>query len=162
MLVVMEHRDLHALLELRFDVEALGRLDVLQIDAAEGRFERSHCFDDALDGVGRDLDVEHVDPGKLLEQDRLAFHHRLRRQRPDIAEAEHGGAVRHHSHEIGAARQRRRFLRIGGDRFAGGGNTRRIGKREVALIAERLGRLDLELSGFRQAVIGERSRIEIF
>ena len=42
----------------------------------------------------RDLDVEHVDAGELLEQDRLALHHGLGGERPDIAEAEHGGAVR--------------------------------------------------------------------
>ena len=40
-----------------------------------------------------DLDVEDVDAGELLEQDRLAFHHRLGGERADGAEAEHGGAV---------------------------------------------------------------------
>ena len=39
-LVVVEHRDLHALLELRLDLEALRALDVLQVDAAEGRLQR--------------------------------------------------------------------------------------------------------------------------
>ena len=48
-LVVVEHRDLHALLELRLDLEALRRLDVLEIDAAEGRLQRRHHVDDALD-----------------------------------------------------------------------------------------------------------------
>ena len=40
-----------------------------------------------------DLDVEDVDAGELLEQHRLAFHHRLGGERADIAEAEHGRAV---------------------------------------------------------------------
>jgi hypothetical protein len=40
-----------------------------------------------------DLDVEHVDAGELLEQDRLALHHRLGGERPDVAEAQHRGAV---------------------------------------------------------------------
>ena len=57
----------------------------------------------------RDLDVEDVDAGEFLEQDRLAFHHRLGGQRADIAEAEHGGAVGDHGDEIGAGRQRRRL-----------------------------------------------------
>jgi hypothetical protein len=58
-----------------------------------------------LDGVGGDLDVEHVDAGEFLEQDRLAFHHRLRGQRADIAEAEHRGAVGDHRDQIGAGGQ---------------------------------------------------------
>ena len=40
-LVVVEHRDLHALAALALDVEALGRLDVLEVDAAERRLERA-------------------------------------------------------------------------------------------------------------------------
>jgi hypothetical protein len=75
MLVVMEYRDLHALLEARLDLEAFGTLDVLEVDAAEGRLQRRYRLHHALDGVGGDLDVEHVDPGKFLEQDRLALHH---------------------------------------------------------------------------------------
>ena len=38
-LVVVEDRDLHALAELRLDHEAFGRLDVLEVDAAEGRLQ---------------------------------------------------------------------------------------------------------------------------
>ena len=56
--------------------------------------------------VGGDLDVEHVDVGELLEQHRLAFHHRLGGERADIAEAEHGGAVGHHRDQIAAHGER--------------------------------------------------------
>ena len=157
-LVVMEDRDLHALLQLRLDLETFRSADVLEIDAAEGRLERRHGLDHALDGVGGDLDVEHVDAGEFLEQDRLAFHHRLRGQRADIAEAEHRGAVGDHGDQIGAGRQRGGFRRVLGDLGAGGGDARRIGQREVALVGERLGRLDLELSRARQPVIGQRRR----
>jgi hypothetical protein len=41
-----------------------------------------------------------VDIGEALEQDGLALHHRLRRQRAEIAEAEHRRAVRDHRHEV--------------------------------------------------------------
>ena len=51
--------------------------------------------------------------------------------------------------------------RVGDDRLAGGGDARRIGERQVALVAERLGRLDLELSRPRQAVIDQRARAQI-
>ncbi len=105
-LIVVKYRDLHARLELRLDLETLRALDVLEIDAAEGRLQRRHGLDHALDGVGGDLDVEHVDAGELLEQNRLALHDRLRCQRSDIAKAEHGGAVGDHRDQIGADRQR--------------------------------------------------------
>ena len=36
----MEYGDLQPLAQLAFDVEALGRLDVFQIDAAKGGLER--------------------------------------------------------------------------------------------------------------------------
>ena len=77
MLVVVEYRDLHARLELCFDLEAFRSLDVLQIDPAECRLKGGHRFDHALDGIGSDLDVEHVDAGEFLEQDRLALHDRF-------------------------------------------------------------------------------------
>ncbi|MGX1142132.1 hypothetical protein AB7M11_006368 [Bradyrhizobium ottawaense] len=160
-LIVMEDRDLHALLELRLDLEAFRSADVFQIDAAEGRFERRHSLDHAIDGVGGDLDVEHVDAGEFLEQDGLALHHRLGCQRADIAEAEHGGTVGDHGDQIGAGSQRGGFRRVLGDLGAGRGDARRIGQREVALVGKRLACLDLELSRARQTMVGERRLVEI-
>ncbi|KIU01538.1 hypothetical protein QU38_01110, partial [Staphylococcus aureus] len=139
-------RNLHPLLELRLDLEALGRADVFQVDAAEGRLQRGHGLDHALDRVGGDLDVEHVDIGALLEENGFAFHHRLGGQRTDVAKAQHRGAVRHHRHQVGAARQGCGLARIFGDDRAGRSNARRIGQREVALVRQRLDRLDLELT----------------
>src|SRR5581483_11120184 len=71
-LVVVEHRDLHALAQLSLDDEALGRLDVLEIDGAEGRLERSDDVDQLFRVALLDLDVEAVDAGELLEEHRLA------------------------------------------------------------------------------------------
>ena len=51
--------------------------------------------------------------------------------------------------------------RIGDDRLAGGRDARRIGERQVALVAERLGRLDLQLSGPRRAVVDQRAGAQI-
>ena len=161
MLIVVEHRDFHARLELVFDVETLRRLEILQVDAAEGRLERGDHVDHAVALVGVDLDVEYVDAGEFLEQDGLAFHHRLAGERSDVAEPENRGAVRHHGDEVRARGERRRLGRIGRDRLAGGGDPRRIGKREVLLRGERLGRLDLELPRPRQLVKGERTSTQI-
>ena len=161
MLVVVEHRDLHARLQPRLHLEAFRRLDVLEVDAAEGRLQRRHHVDDTVDLLGVDLDVEHVDAGELLEQHRLALHHRLAGERTDAAEPEHGGAVGDDGDEVGARCQRGRFRRIGGDGEAGDGDAGGVGEREVVLGGERLGRLDRELSRLRQAVIGERAGFEI-
>ena len=146
-LIVVEHRDAHARAQLGLDLEALRRLDVLEVDRAEGRLERGHDLDQ-LGGVALvDLDVERVDAGELLEQDRLAFHHRLGGERADGAEAEHGGAVADHRDQVAARGQRRGFARIVGDALARRRHARRIRERQVALIGQRLGRDHPSLPG---------------
>jgi hypothetical protein len=83
MLVVMEDGDIHPLLQFRLDGEAFRRLDILQIDPAEGRLQQRDRLDELL-RIGRvHFYVEHVDVGELLEKDRLALHHRLGRKGTD-------------------------------------------------------------------------------
>ena len=53
------------------DDEALGRLDVLQVDRAEGCSRHGDRIGQLLRVALADLDVEHVDVGELFEQDRL-------------------------------------------------------------------------------------------
>jgi hypothetical protein len=114
-----------------------GGLDVLQIDAAEGGFQRGDHLDEAVGILGVDLEVEHVDAGELLEQDRLALHHRLGGQRADIAQAQHGGAVGDHGHQVAARGVVAGQVGVGGDGLAGGGDAGGIGQAEVALGAAR-------------------------
>ena len=123
MLVVVEDRDLHPLAQLLLDVEALGRLDVLEVDAAESGLQRSDHVDQLVCIGFVDLKVEHVDAGKLLEQHGLAFHHRLGGQRADVAEAEHRGTVGNDTNQIAAGSQVRRFGRIFDNRVAGSRHT---------------------------------------
>ena len=156
MLIVVEHRDAHARAQLGLDLEALRRLDVLEVDRAEGGLERGHDLDQLVGVALVDLDVERVDAGELLEQDRLAFHHRLGGERADRAEAEHGGAVADHRDQVAARGQRRGFARIVGDALARRRHARRIRERQVALIGQRLGRDHRELAGRLRAVIVER------
>ena len=92
-LIVVEDGNLHRLLQRLFDVEALGRLDVFQVDAAEGGLEQLAGLDDFVGILRVQLDVEDVDVGEAFEQDTLAFHDRLAGQRADVAQAEHRGAV---------------------------------------------------------------------
>ena len=112
-LVVVEDRDLHAAAQLALDVEALRRLDVLEVDAAEGRLERGDHLDQLVRIGLVDLDVEDVDAGELLEQDALAFHHRLGSERTDGAEPEHRGAVGDDADQVAArgVAERRRGIR---------------------------------------------------
>ena len=99
-LVVVEDRDVDQLAQPLLDDEAVRRLDVLEIDAAEGRPEIAHAVDELVDVLGVDLEVDAVDVGEALEQDRLALHHRLGGQRAEVAEAEDGGAVGDHGHQV--------------------------------------------------------------
>ena len=86
-LVVMEHRDVEQLAQPLLDDETLRRLDVFEIDAAPAGAEIAHAIDELVGILGGDFQIDGVDVGKALEQHRLAFHHRLGRQRAAIAEA---------------------------------------------------------------------------
>ena len=99
-LVVVEDRDVEQLAQALLDDEAFGRLDVLEVDAAEGGAKEPHAVDELVDVAGVDLEVDRIDVGEALEEDGLAFHHRLGGQRPKVAKAQDGGAVRDHGHEI--------------------------------------------------------------
>src|SRR5690606_2861229 len=102
-LVVVEDRDVALLDQRALDLEALGRLDVFQVDAAEGDGDALDGVDEGLRAFGVHLDVEHVDAGEALEQYPLAFHDRLGGQRTQVAQAENGGAIGNHSHQVALA-----------------------------------------------------------
>ena len=139
-LVVMEDRDVHQLAQPLLDDEAVRRLDVLEVDAAEGRAEKAHAVDELVDILGVDLEVDGIDVGEALEQHRLAFHHRLGGQRAEIAEAEDRGAVGDDGDHVAARRVVEGLARILGDGQHRHGDARRIGERQVALRRHRLGR----------------------
>ena len=123
-----------------FDVETLRRLDVLEVDSAEGRLQNLAGADDFVGVLGVQLDVEDVDIGEALEEDRLAFHHRLARQRTDISEPEHRRAIRYHADQIAL---RRIFVGEAGIAFdlqARNGNARSVSEAEIPLGAACLGR----------------------
>ena len=138
-LVVMKHRNVHALAQLALDVKALGRLDVFQVHAAQRRLQRG---DDVHQLVGVALgqfDVEHVDAREFLEEAPFAFHHRLARERADIAQPQHGRAVGDHAHQIAARRVFGRQGWIGLNVQARIGHARRIRQRQIMLVGQRLG-----------------------
>ena len=121
-LVVVEDGDGEPLLELLLHIEALGRLDVFEVDAAERRFQRGNVLDELVGVFLVELDVEHIDAGELLEQAAFALHHRLGGQRADVAKAQHGGAVGDDAHQVAACRVLGREARVGLDGEAGVGH----------------------------------------
>jgi hypothetical protein len=130
----------------RSTIEAFRRLDVLEIDGAEGGLERGDDFDQLVRVALLDFDVEHVDAGEFLEQHRLAFHHRLGGERADGPKTQHRGAVGDDADQIAARGKAKDIQRVFDDGLAGGGNARRIGQRQVALVDQLLGRGDGDLS----------------
>jgi hypothetical protein len=67
MLIVVEHRDVEELAQLLLDDEALGRLDVLEVDAAPALAEKPHAVDELVRVLGRYFEVDRVNVGKALE-----------------------------------------------------------------------------------------------
>ncbi len=160
-LVVVEDGDLHALAQPALDVEAVGRLDVLEVDAAEGGLERCDHVDQLVEVAFVDLEVEDVDAGELLEQHRLAFHHRLGRQRADVAQPQHGGAIGDHRHQVAARGVAEGVGRVGDDFLAGRGDAGRVGQPQVVLVDHLLGGLHRELAGGRELVVLQRSLLQL-
>ena len=111
---------------------------------------------DDLVGVGAgDLDVEDVDVGEALEQDALAFHHRLAGEGAEVAEPEHRGAVRDHGDEVALGRVAVDVLGIPGDLEARLGDAGAVGEREVGRGGGWLGWDDLDLPGAPLGVVAE-------
>jgi hypothetical protein len=154
-LIVVEHRNLHPALELLFDVKALGRLDVLEVDGAEGGLERGDRLDEAIGVLGVELEVEDVDVGEPLEEEALAFHDRLGGVRADVAEAEHGRAVGDDGDQVAACGVLVDERAVGGDLQRRLGDSGRIGERQIALRRAGLGGNDLDFPGASERVVLE-------
>jgi len=150
MLVVVEDGNFHPLAQLALDVEALRRLDVLKVDAAEGRLQRRDVLDQAIGVELVEFDVEAIQTGEFLEEHRLALHHRLRRERPDVTEPEHRRAIGDHADQIAARREVERLARVAHDLVTGEADAGRIGERQIAL------RGHFQLAGDGMAVVIER------
>ncbi|MNN47938.1 hypothetical protein D3C81_1623820 [compost metagenome] len=157
----MEHRDVALFDQRALDLEALGRLDVFQVDAAEGDGDALDGVDEGLRAFRIHFDIEHVDAGEALEQHALAFHHRLGRQRAEVAQAENRGAVGNHRHQVALAGVLEGQLGIAGDLAHRLGNAGTVGQGQVARGGSGLGQLDTQLAGTGMSVILERGGFQI-
>ena len=145
-LVVVEDRDVHDLLQLFLDIEALGPLDVLEVDAAEGRLQQLDGTNDLVRILGVEFDVEDVDIGEALEENALAFHDRLAGHGADIAKTEDRRTVGNDRHEIAFGGILVGHQRVLFDLQAGLGDAGAVGQRQVAAGGAGLGGDDFDLS----------------
>ena len=132
-LIVVINGDVHPGTERFLDVEALGRLDVLQVYAAEGRGKRRDGFYELVGVPDVELKIVDVDVGEELVEHALAFHDRLSRQRPDVSETENGASVGDHGQKIVSSGIGRSMIRVIDDVLAGAGDARGIGQRKRLL-----------------------------
>ena len=68
MLVVVHYRNVQFCLQATFYLEALGCLDILQVDAAEGGSDCLYCLYELLGVLLVHLYVEHVNAAINLEE----------------------------------------------------------------------------------------------
>ena len=66
-LVVVKDGNLHAFAQFAFNIKTIGRFDVFQIDAAKGGLKSGDDFYQFIRIFFVDLDIEHIDAGKLFE-----------------------------------------------------------------------------------------------
>ena len=161
MLIIMEHRDFHALAQLALDVETLRRLDVLEIDTTERGLERGDDVHQFVRVALIEFDVKAIDTGKLLEQHRLAFHHRLGGERTDRTQTEHRRAIGHNTDEVATRSELGCLGRIAHDLLAGGRNTGRIGQRQIALVDQSLGGRYGDFSRLGKPMVVERGSSDV-
>ncbi len=155
-LVVVEHRDLHPLAELALDVEAVGRLDVLEVDAAERRLEpRDRLRPSSSGSVSASSMSKTSMPENFLNRQALPSITGLPASGPMLPRPSTAVPLVTTATRLPREVSERASAGSRGDRVAGRGHTRRIGEREVALVDQRLRRSHRNLAGRRQAVIFE-------
>ena len=137
MLVIVENRNMAALDQLRFNLVALGRRNIFQIDAPKGRlqfFDDIHKF---LGILGIDADGHRVHIPKLLVQNRLAFHNGHGSFRTNVPQPQHPGAIADDGHHVAPAGIFKGQIRIFLDFPARFSYPRRIGNGQVVPIFQR-------------------------
>ncbi len=146
MLVVVEDGDVDTLLQLALDVEALGRLDVFQVDAAEGGGNHLAKANDLVGSLALTSMSKTSTSAKRLKSTALPSMTGLRGQRAAVAQAENGRTIADDGDQVALGRVVVGKLGMIGDLEHGKGNARRIGQRQIALGVHRLGGHDFQLA----------------
>ena len=124
-LIVVEYRDFATFAQFAFDIEALRRFDVFEVDTTESRFQRSDDVYQFLRVFFIDFDIEYINTGEFFEQYAFAFHHGFTGQCADIAQAQHCCTVGNHGNQIAFGSVFVGSLRIGMDFHTRSGYARR-------------------------------------
>ena len=106
-------------------------------------------------GARIQLDVEDVDVGESLEEDRLALHDRLGRKGTAVPQPEDGRAVGDHAHQVSPGRVVERRVRSPLDLLDHMRHPGRIGQGKVALRVQLFRRHDLDLARACRAMVIE-------
>ena len=157
----MKHRNVQHLAQAPLDLKTARRRDVLEIDPAKHRRDRLYDQDDLLDILRVQAQRESIHAGELLEQDRLALHHRQRATRPDVTQPQNSRAIRHHRHRVALDRQVPNRLRVARDRPRNARNTRRIRHRKIVTRLQRHARMHLQLAAQMNQERAIRDRLNL-
>ena len=159
----MKNRNIHQFAQLAFNDEAIGRLNIFQINAAKARPQMLDRIDEGVRVFRVQFEVDGIDIGKAFEQDGLTLHHRLGGKRPQIAEAQNRRAIGDDGDHIAARGVVIGAVRIVGNGLHRHGNARRIGERQIALCRHGFCRIDFQLARLAACVKAQRFLIgEVF
>ncbi len=128
MLVIMENRNIGALLQLLFDLKASRSSDVLEVDAAEGSGNERNGLYDLVYIMCFYTDRDCVYIAESLEERAFSFHNRHSCLRSDVAQAEYCGAVCYNCDGVPSSGQLVTFIDILLDLKTGLRNTRSVCK----------------------------------
>jgi hypothetical protein len=144
-------------LQLFFDVKAVRRLDVFQVDAAEGGLHQPDGTNEFFRIGGIHFDVEHIDVGKSLKQrTALPSMTGLPASAPILPKAQYGRPVGDHCNQIAPVGVVIGRIRVLFDFQAGRRHTGGIGQAEIGLAEKRLGGNHFGFSRTRFAVVAQR------
>ena len=149
----MKNRNAHGAAQFFFNHETIRRLDVLQIDAAERRFQHLAGANDIPWVAGSQLQIEDIDIGEAFEENALAFHHRLTGLGTDVAQAQHGGTIGHHRDQISLGGVLVGKVRLLLDFQTRNRDTGGIGEAQIALRGAGFGRRNRNLPGRSRRVV---------
>ena len=157
-LVVVEDRDVELGAQALLDLEAAGRGDVLEVDAAIRGGDGLDDRDDLLGVLGVQDDGPRVDAAEFLEQDGLAFHDGQGGLGTDVAQAQDGGAIGDDGDRVGLHGQQVGLLRHVVDGGAHAGDAGGVGAREVVTVAQRHLGVDFHLAAdvAHEGLVGDR------
>ena len=153
MLVVVENRNVHPFAADALDHKAIRRFDIFQIDRAKSGLQPANQIGQRHRVGLIHFDVKTIEASEFLEQDGLAFHHRFRGLRADVAQPQNRGAIGDHGHQIALGGVAARVERIVGNLDTGLGHARRVSTRQIAAGGHGFGGADFQLTGARKLVI---------